>query len=114
MGLGAAGLLAVLIAVAVEPAVRREVVWGIATGFLVQVPLGWWTLRSIGSERFQLAWVAGMLGRLALVAIAGLVVIPALGWQMGPALGTLVGTALALLLVEAVTALREHSGINAR
>jgi hypothetical protein len=90
----------------------REVVWGVLLGVLIQVPLGWLTLRSIGTERFQLIWVGGMLIRLAAVAIAGLVLVPALGWRMAPTLASLVVTLLALLLVEAVTAARKHSGTD--
>ena len=75
----------------------------------VQAPLGWWTLRSIGTPRFQLVWSLGMLLRLAILAVAGVILVPALGWRTGPALGTLVGAMVALLLVEAVSAMREHS-----
>lgn len=113
-GFAAAGLLGALIASAVEPAIRREVVGGIVIGLVVQAPLGWWTLRNIGTERFQVVWVTGMVIRLALVAITGLVLIPALRWRLAPALGALVATVLALLLVEVVTASLEHSGIKAR
>jgi uncharacterized membrane protein len=88
----------------------REIASGVLLGLVVQVPLVWWTLRSIGTERFQLVWVAGMLIRLAVVAITGLVLVPAFGWRMAPVLGALVVTLLVLLLAEAVTALREHSG----
>jgi hypothetical protein len=47
--------------------------------------------------------------RFSVVAIAGLVVIPALGRRAGPMLLSMVGVLVALLLVEGVTALREHS-----
>jgi hypothetical protein len=114
LGFAAAGLLGAVICLAVEPDLRREVVWGVVIGLLVQAPLGWWTLRSIGTGRFQLVWVTGMVIRLALIAITGLVLIPALGWRMAPALGALVATVLGLLLVEVVTASWEHSGIKAR
>jgi hypothetical protein len=50
-----------------------------------------------------------MLLRLAILAVAGVILVPALGWRTGPALGTLVGGMVALLLVEAVSAMREHS-----
>jgi heme A synthase len=113
-GFAAAGLLGATIALAAEPDIRREVAWGVLIGLLVQAPLGWWTIRSIGTERFLLVWVTGMVIRLALVAITGLVLIPALGWRLIPALGTLIATVLVLLLVEVVTASLEHSGIRAR
>ena len=113
-GFAAAGLLGATIALAAEPGIRREVAWGVLIGLLVQAPLGWWTIRSIGTERFLLVWVTGMVIRVALVAITGLVLIPALGWRLIPALGTLIATVLVLLLVEVVTASLEHSGIRAR
>jgi heme A synthase len=113
-GFAAAGVLGAVIAFSVDPGIRREIVWGLVIGLLVQAPLGWWTLRSIGTERFQLVWVTGTVIRLALVAIAALILIPALGWRMAPALAALVATVLVLLLVEVVTASMEHSGIRAR
>lgn len=113
IGFAAAGLLGGAITLAVEPGIRREVACGVLIGLLAQAPLGWWTLRSIGSERFQLVWVTGMLIRLTLVTITGLVLIPALGWSTAPVLGALLATVLVLLLVEVVTAAQE-SGIKAQ
>lgn len=94
--------------------IRTEVAWGILLGLLVQAPLGWWTVRSIGAGRFQLIWAAGMIIRLSVVFVAGLLVVPTLGWQMGPALGALSVTLAVLLLVEITTAMREHSRIRGR
>jgi heme A synthase len=113
------GLLAVmaigLVAVfAVPPGIRREVAAGIAVGLLVQAPLGWWTVRSIGTERFQLVWVLGMVLRLAVVAIAGLILVPELRWEMVPSLGALVATMLVLLVVEVLTVLGKNSEIKTR
>lgn len=85
-----------------------------AIGFLVQAPLGWLHVRSLGTARFQLVWGLGMLTRLATVAITGLVLVPALRWQMAPALAGLVTTILVLLLVEVLTVVRKNSGIKAR
>jgi hypothetical protein len=110
IGFAATGLIGIGIALALGPAVRREAIWGVVLGLVVQAPLGWWILRSIGTERFQVAWIAGILIRLGVVAIAGLVLIPAFGWRLVPALGALVATVLVLLLVEVVTAMREHPG----
>jgi hypothetical protein len=89
--------------------IRDEVGWGAAVGLLLQAPLGWWALRAIGTERFLAVWGLGMLIRFTVVAIAGFVVIPALGRRAGPMLVSMVGVLVALLLVEGVTALREHS-----
>jgi len=89
--------------------VRAEIAWGLGTGLVLQTPLGWWALRSIGTERFLLVWVLGMLVRLSVVGITGLVVIPALGKRATAMLGSMVAVLVALLLVEGFTAFREHT-----
>jgi hypothetical protein len=94
---------------AVPADVRPEVGWGAAVGLVLQAPLGWWALRAIGTERFMPVWGLGMLVRLTVVAIAGLIVIPQLGRRAGPMLVSMVGVLVALLLIEGITALREHS-----
>jgi hypothetical protein len=109
-----AAMIAAAIVAALPAGVRGEALWGVVLGLVVQAPLGWWTIRSIGAERFQLVWAIGMLIRLVVVFTAALFVVPALHWGMGPALGALAGTLAALLMVESVTALREQSGIKAR
>jgi hypothetical protein len=113
-GIALSAMLGALVVVRVSPEIRQEVAWGIALGLLVQAPLGWLTVRSVGTGRFQTIWAAGMLVRLALVALAGLVLVPALGWQMVPAVAGLVATILLLLVVEVLTVVRENSGIEAR
>jgi hypothetical protein len=113
-GLVAVAALGALTVGLVSPAVREEVGWGIGLSLLVQAPLGWLTIRSVGTERFQVVWLAGMLVRLGLVAAAGLVLVPALRWQMVPAMAGLVGTILVLLLVEVLTVLRQNSEIKER
>jgi hypothetical protein len=55
-----------------------------------------------------------MLLRLALVAIAGLVLVPALRWEMVPVMAGLVGAILVLLVVEVLTVLRQNSEIRER
>jgi heme A synthase len=111
-GVAAVGAVGAVIALLVGPDLRDEVMFGVLLSLLIQVPLGWWTVRSIGTERFQLVWVVGMIIRLAVVALTGLVLAPEFEWKTVPVLAALVTTLLALLLVEAVTALREHSGIR--
>ena len=108
-GVAAVGAASAVLVLAVPAESRREVLWGAITGLVLQAPLGWWALRSLGTERFMLSWGLGMLVRLTVVAIAGLTVPPALGRPAGPMLGTMVGVLVALLLVEGVTAAREHS-----
>jgi hypothetical protein len=95
---------------AVVPAADRAVVgWGIVIGLVLQTPLGWWAIRSIGTDRFMAVWGLGMLVRLTVVAVVGFAVLPVLGRRAGSMLGPMVGVLVALLLVEGVTALREHS-----
>ena len=113
-GLVAVAALGALTVGLMPPAVRQEVAWGIGLALLVQAPLGWLTVRSVGTERFQAVWLAGMLVRLGLVVVAGLVLVPALRWQMVPAMAGLVGTILVLLVVEVLTVLRQNSEIKER
>ena len=109
-----AGVVAVgvagLVLMAVFPAGSRPgIAWGLSAGLLLQAPLGWWTLRAVGTDRFLMVWMLGILVRLAVVAIAAFAVIPALGDRAAPMLVTMVGILVALLLVEGVVAMREHS-----
>ena len=108
-GLAAVALAGAVAAGVAGPRLREEITVGVVGGLLMQAPLGWWTLRSIGTERFQLVWVGGMVIRLVLVAFAALILAPVYRWDSGAMLLTLVATVLLLLLVEAVTAVREHS-----
>ena len=103
---GAAGLLAV----AAAPAgTRPGIVWGLVAGLLLQAPLGWWTLRTIGTERFLTLWGLGMLLRFGVVAVAAFALAPVSGGLAAPMLATMVGILVALLLVEGLVAMREHS-----
>jgi heme A synthase len=108
-GVAAVGAVGALLVLAVPETTRREVLWGAVVGLALQAPLGWWALRSLGSDHFMLSWGLGMLVRFTVVALAGLTVVPALGYDAGPMLGTMVGVLVALLLVEGVTAARETS-----
>jgi hypothetical protein len=63
----------------------------------------------IGTEKFQLVWVGGMLLRLALVGLAAVILSRQYRWEAGTFLMAFVATLLVLLLVEAVTAVQEHS-----
>jgi heme A synthase len=107
----AIGLVAVL---AVPPDIRREVASGIGLGLLVQAPLGWWTVRSVGTERFRLVWVLGMVIRLVMVAVAGLILVPELRWELVATLAALVATMLVLLVVEVLAVLGKNSELRAR
>lgn len=96
-------------AAAVSATDRAVVGWGVLVGLVLQTPLGWWAIRSIGTDRFLVVWGLGMLVRFTVVGVAGFAVLPVLGWRAGPMLAAMVGVLVALLLVEGVTALREHS-----
>jgi hypothetical protein len=106
VAVGAAGLLAA----ALSPGGSRPgILWGLATGLLLQAPLGWWTLRAVGTERFLLVWGLGMLVRFSVVAVAAFALMPASEGLAAPMLATMVAILVALLLVEGVVAMREHS-----
>lgn len=103
---GAAGLFTVA---ASPDGTRPGIVWGLAAGLLLQAPLGWWTLRAIGTERFLTVWGLGMLVRFGVVAVAAFALMPVSGDLAAPMLATMVAILFALLLVEGVVAMREHS-----
>jgi hypothetical protein len=106
---GGVALAGVAVA-ALAPAPDRVAAWwGVGVGLVLQTPLGWWAIQSIGTERFMAVWGLGMLVRLTVVAVVGFAVLPVLGRRAGPMLGSMVGVLVALLLVEGVTALREQS-----
>jgi hypothetical protein len=110
--LAAVGVVAVggLALAALVPAADRPAVWwGVGVGLVLQTPLGWWAIQSVGTDRFMAVWGLGMLVRLTVVLVAGLVVQPTLGTRAGPMLGAMVGVLVALLAVEGLTAFREHS-----
>jgi heme A synthase len=98
----------------VRPELRNDVGWGVLIGLVVQAPLGWWTIRSIGKRRFLGVWVGGMLVRLLVLAISGLLLVPAFRWEMAPALGGLLVMLVALLVLEVVIAMHEQSGAARR
>jgi hypothetical protein len=89
--------------------VRAPASLGAGIALLVQAPLGWWVVRSIGTSRFQLVWTAGIGIRFAAVGLTGLLLVPAAGWDATAVLGSMVTALLMLLAAEVVTAMREHS-----
>ncbi len=113
-GVAAVGLAGLLLAAAVPGPTRPALLWGLFTGLLLQAPLGWWTLRAIGTERFLTVWGLGMLMRFGVVALAAGLLMPAPPGVAAPMLATMVGVLVALLLVEGVVAMREHSGEGER
>ena len=108
----AAGGLAVL--GALPTGARTGVIWGLAVGLLLQAPLGWWTLRAVGTERFLTVWGLGMLVRFGVVGVAAFALMAAPERLAVPMLTTMVAALIALLLVEGVVAMRAHSRENER
>ena len=108
-GVAAVGAAGVLVAAGSPPASRSGILWGLAVGLLLQAPLGWWTLRTLGTERFLLVWGLGMLVRFSVVAVAAFALMPVTDGLAVPMLATMVAVLVALLLVEGVVAMREHS-----
>jgi hypothetical protein len=106
---GVAVLGGCLVALTAAPS-RAQVAWGAAVGFVVQAPLGWWAVQSLGTERFIVIWGIGLLARLMVVAVVAMAIVPMLGWNPGPTLGALVTVLVTLLFVEGITAWKEHSG----
>jgi len=92
------------------PAHRSGALWGVFAGVVLQAPLGWITLRAIGTDRFILVWGVGMLVRLAAVGVAAMILIPALGHEAQPMLVSMIGVLGALLVIEGIVAMREHGG----
>jgi hypothetical protein len=110
--LAAVGVVAAVggaVAALMPAADRAAVWWGLVVGLVLQTPLGWWAVQSVGTDRFMAVWGLGMLVRLTVVLVTGVVVQPALGPRAGAMLGAMVGVLVALLAVEGYTAYREHS-----
>jgi hypothetical protein len=82
---------------------------GLLVALVLQAPLGWWAVRSLGTEQFLLVWGSGLVVRLAIVGLVGFIVVPALGLPPGPTLLALVGALVGLLVVEGITAWLELS-----
>ena len=85
--------------------------WWLALGIslVVQAPLGWWLMTSIGTERFLPVWALGILLRLVTVGVTGLVIVPGLGLPAAPALLALAGLLVASLVLEGIVSALPHS-----
>ena len=90
------------------PADQRPAVWvSVAAAVVVQGPVGWWLIGTVGSSRFLFAWITGISTRIVLVALFALVLIPALKWSLSSSLISLVLALLAMLVVEVLVINRE-------
>jgi hypothetical protein len=90
--------------------------WWLALGLtlMVQSPLGWWLVASVGGDRFFVIWVIGMLLRLALVGVTALVLVPSLGLPAAPTLLALVGFLVVSLALEGIVSALHHSRASGR
>ena len=112
-GVAVAAKIGAVVLLIAHPEIRPELAGGMAAGFLVQAPLGWWHVRTLGTGRFQLVWGAGMLLRLLSVGVTALILVPMFRWQLAPALAGLLGTIAILLFLEVFAVMRKSAGINA-
>jgi len=84
-----------------EPEWHAPLTAALALACIVQAPLGWWLIRSIGTRRFLAVWGIGLAARLALLAIMAVVIAPMRSWPLEPALVSLALILVALIAVEA-------------
>jgi len=102
--------LAAMAAGAVVPGSWRPGWWlALGIALVIQAPLGWWLMTSIGTERFLPVWALGILLRLVTVGLTGLVIVPALGLPAAPALLALAGFLVASLVLEGIVSALQHS-----
>jgi hypothetical protein len=107
--LAAAAGLATLAGVAglVVPAGWRAGWWlALSLAIVIQGPLGWWLMTSLGTDRFLGVWALGIFMRLALVALAGLILVPALQLPAAPTLLALVAFLVVSLAIEGIVAIK--------
>ena len=86
----------------------------IALGLVVQGPLGWWMIRSVGTQRFLGAWVLGILARFGLLGVTALVFFPLLHWPLSPGILVLAVVLFAMLLLEGMVVWMVHSQAEAQ
>ena len=79
-------------------------------GLVLQGPLGWWLVRSVGTPRFIVVWVTGIGARFAVLGVMALLVFPALHWPVSPGLLVLGGVLVALLFLEGLVVWLNVSG----
>jgi hypothetical protein len=114
LGMGALCLLFTGL-VAFVPLAWRPGWWlSLGLAMAVQIPLGTWLLASLGSDRFLAVWVLGMLSRLVLIGVVGLVVLPAFHWPAAPVLITLLLLLMASLALEGLVLLVEFREVKVR
>lgn len=100
VGLVLAGGAAAAVIALLDGGRERWLALGIALA--VQGPFGWLVVESVGKPKFLAVWVTGMLGRLALVGLAGLVIVPAMHLRPAAVLVPLVLLLTVFVLLEGV------------
>jgi len=76
----------------------------VAVGVVVQGPLGWWLVKSVGTPKFLQVWPLGIVARFAVLGLMALLIFPAFHWPLSPGLLLLGGVLVALLFLEALVA----------
>ena len=113
-GLAITTLIGALVGLRMGPSARPGIWLACVLTVVMQGPLGWWLVRSIGRPEFMVAWVIGMLARISLLGLMAFVVLPLLGWPLEPALLAAAGLLMAMLIVESVVALRAGPSVEAK
>lgn len=120
MSAGLRYALALLLVAAVAAALiallagGREGWLALGLAAVVQAPLGWWLVESVGKPRFLGVWVTGMLARLALVGVMGLGIVPLLHLRAAAVLVPLVLLLTVFVLLEGVVLMGQHSVQHSR
>ena len=115
--LGAVGAVSAVAAlvIALLPGARHGAGWtALLAAVLLQAPLGWWLVESVGTPRFLAVWAMGMLARLALIGVMDLVVIPLTAMGAEPVLITLVALLMVFVVLEGVVLMIQHSRVEIR
>jgi hypothetical protein len=114
VGVSLIALAGLVIGFVVPPAFRNASIASVLIGLLVQGPLGWWLIRSVGTQRFLGVWVIGMLARFGILGIMALLVFPLFHWPISPGLLVLGGVLVALLFLEGLVVWLQHTRVEAR
>jgi hypothetical protein len=106
-GLAFVALAGVAIGAILPPGAKAGWWPALVLALVVQAPLGWWVVSSLGRPSFLMAWGAGLLARFGLVGLAAFLLVPQLGWPPSATLLSLVVALVALMIVEMAVVYRE-------
>ena len=97
------------------PPAWRGAGWlALGLALVLQAPLGLWLVASVGTARMPAVWVVGILARLLLVGVTGLVIVPWSGLDAAAVLIPLVVLLVAFVLLEGVVLMMQQSRIGSR